>query len=39
VELVRCEAYSGNALGEPKQPRDNTYLKVLRLTQQAGDNE
>jgi len=37
--LMRCEAYSGNALGESKQPRDNTYLKVLRLTQQAGDNE
>lgn len=39
VEQVRCEAHSGNAQGEQKLPRDSTFPTVLRLTQQAGDNE
>ena len=39
VMLVRCEAHSGNAQGERKLPRDSTFPSVLRLTQQARDNE
>ena len=39
VGSVRCEAYSGNAQGERKLPRDSISPKVLRLTQQARDNE
>ncbi len=36
---MRCEAYSGNAQGERKLPRDSISPKILRLTQQARDNE
>ncbi|GET43771.1 hypothetical protein MiSe_85960 [Microseira wollei NIES-4236] len=36
---MRYEAYSGNAQGERKLPKDSTSPKVLRLTQQARDNE
>jgi len=38
-EYVRCEAHSGNAQGERKLPRDSAFPNVLRLTQQAGDDE